>query len=330
MWSQDAKRPRANIASIVSLCEARMMKSPNFFGETGLDRMAERRTDSAWLDELSTREDAVVVPVWRTRNLINNIPETPRAVRLALTQLESVLDENAHLIFLGYRDEVPHFSVDLSHIDEPQEMAGIRGTGEFTDIRDISLDLPREDGGLLAYSRAIAQWHKTHQFCGRCGSASLPQDGGHMRKCSNPDCNAQHFPRTDMAVIMLVSSGDKVVLGRKKDWPEDRYSILAGFVEPGETLESAVAREVMEEVGIPITNIRYHSSQPWPFPSNLMLGFVAEAESEKITISDDELADARWFSRDELMDEAKAYAEKPHSISIARRLIAEWTLGSDP
>ena len=132
-----------------------------------------------------------------------------------------------------------------------------------------------------------------------------------------------------MAVIMLVSSGDKIVMGRKKDWAEDRFSILAGFVEPGETLEGAVAREVMEEVGIPVTNINYHSSQPWPFPSNLMLGFFAEAESEEINIQDDELAEARWFSRDELINEAKEYARKPHSVSIARRLISEWALETE-
>ena len=306
------------------------MKSPNFFGETGLNRMAERRTDSAWLETLSNDETAVIVPIWRTRNLIAQNSEKPSAVHLTITHLKDIKDEETHLIFLGYRDEVPHFAIDLSHIDEPHDLPALKETGEFTDIRDISLALPREDGGLLAYSRAIAQWHKTHKFCGRCGYPSIPKEGGHMRQCSNPECKTQHFPRTDMAVIMLVSSGDKIILGRKKEWPEDRFSILAGFVEPGETLEGAVAREVMEEVGIPITNIRYHSSQPWPFPSNLMLGFFAEAESETISIADDELAEARWFTREELLEEAKAYAEKPHSVSIARRLIAEWALGLEP
>jgi len=306
------------------------MKSPNFYGETGLNRMAERRSDSTWLQTLAADQDAIIVPVWRTRNLIAQNVTSPEAIHLSAGSAGDLLDENSFLIFLGYRNEVPHFAIDLSHMDKPHDHPALRGTGEFTDIRDISLDLPREDGGLLAYSRAIAQWHKTHRFCGRCGHASEPKDGGHMRLCTNPDCNTQHFPRTDMAVIMLVSSGDKIVLGRKKEWPEDRFSILAGFVEPGETIEGAVAREVMEEVGIPITNIRYHSSQPWPFPSNLMLGFFAEAESETINITDDELAEARWFSRAELLDEAKAYAEKPHSVSIARRLISEWALGIEP
>ncbi|NKB19082.1 MAG: NAD(+) diphosphatase [Alphaproteobacteria bacterium] len=306
------------------------MKSANFYGETGLNRMAERRTDSAWLQSLAAGTDAVLIPIWRTRNLIAQNANNPEAVRLSALHINDILDDKSFLIFLGYQDGVPHFSIDLSHMDEPHEHPALKETGEFTDIRDIGLDLPREDGGLLAYSRAIAQWHKTHRFCGRCGHPSVPRDGGHMRLCTNANCKTQHFPRTDMAVIMLVSSGDKIILGRKKEWSKDRFSILAGFVEPGETLEGAVAREVMEEVGIPITNVRYHSSQPWPFPSNLMLGFFAEAESETINITDDELAEARWFTREELLDEANAYAEKPHSVSIARRLIAEWALGIEP
>ncbi|MBT3535538.1 MAG: NAD(+) diphosphatase, partial [Rhodospirillaceae bacterium] len=181
-----------------------------------------------------------------------------------------------------------------------------------------------------AYIKAIANWHHTHKFCGRCGSATEPRDGGHMRECTNADCKAQHFPRTDPAVIMLVSSGDKIILARKKGWPEDRYSILAGFVEQGETLEGAVTREVLEEVSVPVTNVRYHSCQPWPFPANLMFGFFAEAQSETIKIDDDELDHARWFHRDELIEEARQYAEKPHSVSIARRLMSEWALGNEP
>ena len=268
------------------------MKSPNFFSETGLNRMAERRIDSVWLEEVAGHRDAVVLPVWRTHNLIDDLTGKPKAVGLSMGSISDILDDTSHLVFLGYRGKVPYFTIDLSHMDEPSELPPLKGSGQFTDIRNIGLDLPKEDGGLLAYSRAIAQWHKTHIFCSRCGSPTVPRDGGHMRQCTNPDCNTQH-------------------------------------VEPGETLEGAVAREVMEEVGIPVTNINYHSSQPWPFPSNLMLGFFAEAESEEINIQDDELAEARWFSREELIDEAREYAQKPHSVSIARRLISEWALGTE-
>lgn len=305
------------------------MKSPNFYAETGLNRMADRRGDSVWLAEQQEKQNAIVLPVWRTQNLISLKSAKPQVGQLTIDEITKILEQKPHLVFLGHRNGTPYFSVDISFIDDPQAIPELQAIGDFTDIRDISLDLPRKDGGLLAYSRAIAQWHKTHQFCNRCGSPTISKDGGHMRQCTNADCNAQHFPRTDMAVIMIVSSGDKIILGRKKDWPKNRFSILAGFVEPGETIEGAVEREVMEEVGIPITNIRYHSSQPWPYPSNLMLGFFAEALSDEIHITDDELAEARWFTRDELIDEAIAYRKKPHSVSIARRLISEWTLKTE-
>jgi NAD+ diphosphatase len=306
------------------------MKSPNFFGETGLDRMSERRTDKDWLRAATESVEAVVLPIWRTRNLIIQQGEGSAAVRVSLTEVSSILNNQVHPIFLGLQDGVPHFAVDLSHMDDPLALPELSGKGVFTDVREAGLDLPLEDGGLLAYVKAIANWHQTHKFCGRCGSPCESRDGGHMRECTNSDCKAQHFPRTDPAVIMLVSSGDKIILARKKGWPEDRYSILAGFVEQGETLEGAVVREVMEEVNIPVTNVRYHSCQPWPFPANLMFGFFAEAQSEKIKIDDDELEHARWFHRDELIDEARRYADKPHSISIARRLMSEWALGHEP
>jgi NAD+ diphosphatase len=236
------------------------MKSPNFFGETGLERMSERRTDKDWLRALTESADAVVLPVWRTRNLIVQQGDGPAAVRVSLTEVSAALCDEAHPIFLGFQNGVPHFAIDLSHMDDPLTLPELSGRGEFTDIREAGLDLPREDGGLLAYVKALANWHHTHRFCGRCGSPCEPRDGGHMRECTNPDCKAQHFPRTDPAVIMLVSSGDKIILARKKGWPEDRYSILAGFVEQGETLEGAVIREVMEEVSVPVTNVRYHSA----------------------------------------------------------------------
>ena len=306
------------------------MKSPNFFGETGLERMSERRTDKDWLRSVSESVDAVILPIWRAKNLVVQQGDLPTAVRVSYTDVSAILDNTAHPIFLGFQNGIPHFTVDLSHLDDPLALPELSNKGDFTDIREAGLHLPREDGGLLAYIKAIANWHQTHKFCGRCGSPCEPRDGGHMRQCTNTDCKTQHFPRTDPAVIMLVSSGDKIILGRKKGWPEDRYSILAGFVEQGETLEGAVTREVMEEVSIPVTNVRYHSCQPWPFPANLMFGFFAEALSENITVDDDELEHARWFHRDELIEEAKKYAEKPHTVSIARRLMSEWALGHEP
>lgn len=316
---------------MAALCDVVTMKLPNFFGESGLDRMSERRDDDAWLADLLRAPEALFVPQWRTRSFVDRLDsEAPRAAHLTTPEIAELAKEGADFVFLGYRDGVPYFSIDVSHLDEPETHPALTGRGEFADIRDVSLFMPREEGGMLAYARAIAHWHNTHRFCGRCGSTTRVESGGHVRRCTNADCNAQHFPRTDPAVIMLVYRGDKVILARKKGWPEGRHSILAGFVEPGETLEGAVIREVMEEVGVPVSNVRYHSSQPWPFPANLMLGYFAEAQSETLTVCDDELEHARWFTRDELMDEALAFRKQPSNVSIARRLLAEWVTGEEP
>jgi len=306
------------------------MIPPNFYTETGLDRMSERRSDETWIAELLRADEAVVIPVWRGRNLVIRHAEAPRAAQLSAAHVAVFLENGAHAMFLGFRGEAPHFALDLSHLDAPPAALAEAAGGEFAEIREFGHDLPREEGAILAYVKALANWHRTHRFCGRCGHATEPREAGHVRRCTNPDCNALHFPRSDPAVIMLISRGDKVVLGRKKEWAPGRFSVLAGFVEHGESLEGAVAREVMEEVGLPITNIRYHSSQPWPFPASLMLGYFAHAEADELKINPAELEDARWFTREELADEARAYAARPNAASIARRLIADWANGNEP
>ena len=161
----------------------------------------------------------------------------------------AVLENGAETLFLGLRGGVAHFAIDLSHVEDPHGAFGLAPAAKFVELRDVGPDLAPEEGGLLAYARGLAHWHRTHRFCGRCGAPTTVREAGHVRACTNPDCRAQHFPRTDPAVIMLVSQGDRALLGRKSDWPAGRYSALAGFVEPGETLEGAVAREVMGELG---------------------------------------------------------------------------------
>ncbi len=306
------------------------MIPPNFYTETGLDRMSERRSDEDWIAGLLRAGGTVVIPVWRGRNLVVGGGEAPRAARLSTDQIAAFIAEGAHAMFLGFREGAAHFAVDLSHLDAaPAALADAAGA-EFTEIRTFGHDLPREDGAILAYVKALANWHRTHRFCGRCGHATEPREAGHVRRCTNPDCEAMHFPRSDPAVIMLISRGDKAVLGRKKEWAPGRFSVLAGFVEHGESLEGAVAREVMEEVGLPVSNVRYHSSQPWPFPASLMLGYFAHAEADDLKINREELEDARWFTRAELIDEARAFAARPNAASIARRLIADWANGNEP
>ena len=299
------------------------MKRPNFYAGFGLERIAERRSDQTWLNGLLHAEGTVVLPLWRSMNFVIT-GEEPRAVMVRARDSRALIEASRQTVFLGCIGDVAHFAVDLSHFETPADAAVFDTPGEFVDLRSVGVHLTREEGGLLAYARGILHWHTRHQYCGVCGNETEGREAGHMRICTNPDCRTQHFPRTDPAVIMLVSQGDRVVLGRKDEWPDGMYSTLAGFVEPGESLEEAVAREVKEEVDIDIANVRYHSSQPWPFPASLMLGFYADALSDDITMNPDELEDARWFTRAELADGGAGIDRRPRSDSIARRMIEDW------
>jgi len=181
--------------------------------------------------------------------------------------------------------------------------------------------LAPDEANLAAHARALILWHASQLYCGACGAAAEPEAGGNARRCSDTGCGRTIFPRVDPAIIVLVADGERCLLGRQASWPEGRYSTIAGFVEPGESLEDAVRREVFEETNIRVGEVAYHSSQPWPFPSALMLGFHAVATSERIALNDGELEDARWFTRAEL---ASGEHKLPYRISIARRLVDDW------
>jgi NAD+ diphosphatase len=238
------------------------------------------------------------------------------------------------LIFLGLIDERPHFALDFSHDEAPLEslrspVLASSGIAEanlrFTDLRQLAGRLAHHEGALLAFARAMLFWHSRHRFCGLCGNPTRSEEAGYMRRCTDPVCNTMHFPRTDPAVIMLVTREDRALLGHSQRFPRaNMYSTLAGFVEPGETLEEAVQREVFEESGIRAGAVHYHSSQPWPFPGNVMLGFYAEGLSEEITIDTEEMIDVRWFSRAEIRAPEQHGFALPRIDSIARRLIEDW------
>ena len=298
------------------------MKPLNPYADPVLDRAAHLRSDEDWLRAQLESENTVIVPVWRARNLVANQAE-PRGVLLPPQAVSTLIEAARATVLLGLRDERAHFAIDISHLEE-HEIGGLHADSEFVDLRSVGAVMDRSEAALLAYAKGIMHWHSRHGFCGVCGSPTEIREAGHLRKCLNEQCGALHFPRTDPAVIMLVSSGDRALLGRKAEWMEGMYSTLAGFVEPGETLEQAVAREVWEEAGIEIDNIRYHSSQPWPFPSSLMLGFYADAVTEDFHRNDDELEDLQWFTRAELAEGGAGIARRPRSDSIARRLIDEW------
>ena len=297
------------------------MQESNFYVTATLDRAALRRRDDEWLLSRRSNPQSRLLPVWRGQNLIRDA-EVPVAALLTLVEAQTLIAEGGTVAFLGLIGEAAHFAIDLSHREEPPILPGTR----FADLRSVGALLAREEGGLLAYARGLLHWHQRHRFCGVCGSPTEPREGGHLRRCTS--CGTEHYPRTDPAVIMRIEHGERVLLGRQKQWPPGMHSVLAGFVEPGESLEDAVRREVLEEVSLPTTDVRYHSSQPWPFPASIMLGFTARALDDRIVVDNHEIEQARWYTRKEL----KASPENetfrlPRRDSIARRLVDDWIAG---
>ncbi|MSP48868.1 MAG: NAD(+) diphosphatase [Alphaproteobacteria bacterium] len=295
----------------------------NFYAGGGLDRLAHLRTEDGWVERVLGEERARVVAVWQTRNLVV-AGDRPEPALLPVEAIRPWLDEARTLAVLGESGRSLHLAIDVSHWSEEEAHRRAAGIGEWTDLRRVGPLLGREDGSLLAYARGLMWWHARHRFCGVCGSPTDSAEAGHVRRCTDESCKASHFPRTDPAVIMLVHDGDRALLGRQKVWPPGMYSTLAGFVEPGESLEETVAREVFEESGIRVAEVRYHSSQPWPFPASLMIGFHATAATRSIRLNQSELEDCGWFSRVELRDFGQQGKALPRADSIARRLIEDW------
>ena len=293
--------------------------SRNAFVAQALDRAHNRRDDRDWIIRRMSDPGSYFVPVRQSRILITE-GEAPRPVLLDSNQLEGLTGDDC-TFFLGEREGRAYFVVDL----DEEGPCPFDHMGRFRDLRAVAALLSRDDGALLAYAKALTHWHKQNLFCGACGGRNETREGGHLRACVNPQCGVLHFPRTDPAMIVLVESGERCLLGRKQIWPGRTYSVLAGFVEPGESAEGAVAREVFEEVGVRVKNIRYHSSQPWPFPCSLMLGFTAEAIDDRISLADWELEDARWFGRRELREAVEGgKVNLPQPVSISYRLIEDW------
>jgi len=294
------------------------MEDHNVFAGAFVDRTGDRRKDPEWLAEALSSKGTRFVPVWGDLCLVGGDPAT--TVLLDRTAIEPfIADDN--VIFLGLFRDHPAFAVSIIS-DEETPFAEL---GEFKDLRSLGTVLPPDEANLAAHARSLVLWHNATLYCGKCGSASQPEAGGNVRRCCNPDCFQEIFPRTDPAIIVLVAQGDRCALGRQSGWPEGLYSTIAGFVEPGESLEDAVRREVYEETNIRVGAVRYHSSQPWPFPAALMLGFTAEATSDDIILNDGELEDARWFTRDELKS---GDVRLPFRISIARRLVDHFINGN--
>lgn len=274
-------------------------------GET-LDRVAERRSDAAWVEEQLHDPGS----------------------RLLLVEGERVPVDGDHLRFMP-ASELNGVEAVLLGLDARGHavFAAEAASGDLVHLRDAAALLAPDEAGIAAHAVALLGWHRRHRHCAVCGAPTEMVEAGHMRRCTNPDDGSLHHPRTDPCVIVLVHDGDRVLLGRRPSFPERRYSVLAGFVEPGETLEAAVAREVEEESGVRVepASIAYAASQPWPFPASLMLGFTAAARTTHIAPHDGELADVRWMQRDELRRAAgDGEVLLPPPSSIARHLLDTW------
>jgi NAD+ diphosphatase len=286
----------------------------NIFAGAFVDRSGHRREDSAWLHKAIKSDETLFVPVWGDKCLATGEPL--HAVLPGRGDVRRYLQEQ-ECIFLGmYRDR-PVFALEIdAKVDAP-----FPELGQFHDLRYLGSSLPADEANLVAQARALVLWHQAQKFCGRCGAPSRAESGGNTRLCIGETCGTRIFPRVDPAIIVLVSDRHRCLLGRQSGWPDGRYSTIAGFVEPGESLEDAVKREVLEETNIEVHDIEYHSSQPWPFPSSLMLGFTARALTDSIKRNDGELEDARWFTRKEL---ESGFPKLPPRLSIARRLVDDW------
>lgn len=289
---------------------------PNFLAGPYLNRAAEWRKDEARLRAAFEDPGSLIVPVWRTRSLVIEGAHSLRAHFIAYSSLVNEVDPT-DLIFLGEYREHACFAMELSADTDPR----IEPPARFRDLRSIAGDLSADEAGVLAYARAMVTWRERHRFCGRCGAKTLPAQAGHVLRCSDTNCANQQFPRIDPAIIVLIHDGERALLGRQAAWPAGRFSTIAGFVEPGESLEDAVVREAQEETGVVIDSVEYHSSQPWPFPSSLMVGFIAHAATTAIDLGDAELEEARWVTREQL---AAGEIGLPFEHSISFRLIEEW------
>ncbi len=294
----------------------------NQFTSVRLNRETELRDDADWVAKALNSPSTRLVPLWRSRSLLERNDEGTLAIYLSSKDLKEP-DRIQPPTLLGSDGVRDYFAVSISDSQKDDILEKFPNV-RFTDLRMASIDMAAKHAGILAYAKALHYWQHRHAFCGVCGSPNLLRSAGHRMVCSNDECARQSFPRIDPAIIVLVTHKDSCLLGRNAKWRPKHFSTLAGFVEPGESLEDAVLREVYEEVQVNLENIRYVSSQPWPFPASAMCGFYAEA-TDLSCGSSEEVDEARWFTVESLTqavinDEIRLSPP----VSIAFRLLADW------
>jgi NAD+ diphosphatase len=285
----------------------------NLFTSLPLDRLGERREDPDWLTAAWTRGRVFCVD-FEGRALL----EDGRLLHWPSSRFGEAMPLDAS--FLGLEGQTPWFALPAqvgAEIDVPD-------ASQWQGLREAAAQLSGFESGLFAYAKALLLWQTRARFCGACGRQTILRRAGHSARCTAQECGLEVFPRLDAAIIVLVEHEGRCLLGRQAGWPAKRYSTLAGFVEPGESLEDALRREVLEEAGVVVAHCQYHSSQPWPFPASLMLGFIAQASSAQIAIGE-ELEDARWFEPEALIEAIEQRELRlPPPISVSRRLIEDW------
>ena len=304
-----------------------LQATTNVFAGNPLNRASDRRGDTAWIAAKLDDPDSMAVAVWNGQLLVESAGKDGdlRIAYLRAGMARELSGGDERLLFLGLWKDTAVFAIDFEGSADPA--AGpLDGLGEFQDLRAIAMRVPAADAAILATARGVFEWRRRHRFCSACGEPSLVAEAGWKRVC--PACKVEHFPRTDPVVIMLPVRGESCLLGRQAIWPKGMYSALAGFLEPGESIEEACAREVMEEAALTAVTVRYHSTQPWPYPSSLMIGLIAEVAEGEATPDQTELEEVRWFTREEarqLIAGKLPGAWAPPALAIAHQLIKDWS-----
>jgi NAD+ diphosphatase len=298
-----------------------------------LDRASVKRTDAEWIAAQRKAPSSFILPMWRLQPFIIGPEKAQPPLELGFLKpglADSLAGPEAPCIFLGLEGEHAMFALDISAARDPVSEGPIAGLGHFRDARAAGATLPFKDVAIMGEAKAMIDWHNRHGFCANCGARSHSMDGGWKRYCE--ECKTEHFPRTDPVVIMLAVHDGACLVGRNKRFPGNFYSALAGFMEPGESIEEAVQRELMEEVNCKVGKVHYHSTQPWPFPSSLMIGCIAEAVSRDFQPDGEEIADAMWVDREKakrlIAGERMPDISVPPAVAIAHHLIKAFAEGS--
>jgi len=299
------------------------------FAGNPLNRASEKRADTKWIESRRQDPSSLVLPMWRLEPFILEPKASGSEIELGLLRpgiADSLADAEATCIFLGLDGDRAVFALDVSQAREPGNVGPLAGLGFFREARAAAQTASLRDAAIIAQAKAMIDWHQRHGFCPRCGAPTKLVDAGYRRLCGK--CNSEHFPRVDPVVIMLATHGDACLVGRGKQFPPGMFSSLAGFVEPGETIEEAVRRELMEEAAVKVGEVTYYATQPWPFPSSLMIGCFARAESRDAKADDNEIAEVRWIERSvarELISGKQLSGVRlPPPIAIAHHLIKTW------